>query len=93
MHLCSSVTLTCRFLFWLYICLVWCHVLVFSFIDIFYYFLISISFISALVFMNYFLLLTEFCLFSFSSSFRYKVRLFKNFLFPEVGLYYYKLPS
>ena len=81
LHLCLSVTLTCSFLFLLYICLVWYHVLVFSFIDIFYCFLISISFISALIFMNYFLLLTEFCLFSFSSSFRCTVRLFKIFLF------------
>ena len=55
---------------------------------------ICISFISALMFRLYFLLLTSgFICSSFSSCFRCKVRLFEIFLFLEVRLYYFKLPS
>ena len=56
---------------------------------------ISFSFISAWIFVISFLLviLGVFCS-SFSSCFRYKVRLsILFFLFLEVGLYCYKLPS
>ena len=55
--------------------------------------LFCISFISALMFRLYFLLLTSgFICSSFSSCFRCKVRLFEIFLFLEVRLYYFKLP-
>ena len=58
----------------------------FSFIGLFY-----CSFISSLIFMISFLLLTlGFACSSLSSSFRCKVRL-RFFLFPEVSLYHYKL--
>ena len=54
-------------------------------------FFVSVSFISALIFMIFFLLLTlGFVCSSFSSCFRCKVRFF-IFLFPEVRLYSYKL--
>ena len=59
-------------------------------------FFVSISFISALIFMISFLLLTlDFVCSSFSSSFRCKVRLFicSYSCFLNVGLYSYKLPS
>ena len=57
-------------------------------------FFVSISFISALIFMISFLLLAlGFVCSSFSSSFRCKVRLLRFFFFLEVGLYSYKLPS
>ena len=65
----------------------------FSFINLFCDFLYSVSFISFLMFMISFLLLVL-CFVSFSSSLRCKVRFFylRFFLFPEVGLYCYKLP-
>ena len=70
--------------------------LAFSFIDIFYLFLVSISFIFALIFIiSFFLLTLGFVYSSFSSSFRYKIRLFTcDFcLIFKVGLYHYNLPS
>ena len=54
----------------------------------------DISFISALIFMIFLLLLTlGFVYYSCSSCFRCKCRLFEISLFPEVNLYHYKIPS
>ena len=57
-------------------------------------FFVSISFISALISMISFLLLTlGFVCSSFSSSFKCKVDCLRFFLFLEVGLYCYNLPT
>ena len=54
---------------------------------------VCISFISTMIFTVSLFLLTLGFICSFSSSLRYKVKLFEFFLFLETGLYCYKIPS
>ena len=69
--------------------------LAFSFIDLCYFFfflLVSISFIPALIFIIYFLLwILDFVFPSFYSFFRYKVRLFETILSLKLRFYFSKL--